>query len=137
MAVTLGWTTVGISGVPVGAQTLTLSCSTTGWPPAVTRTAATVYWAVTQGPLPAVGTKVQPATVHGLAMVTTGWPDTVTRGKGVVGKACPAWEHMTVAPRCMMGPGISPSRYTTFSAPLLMFTAGPTMTMLAPLPFWM
>ena len=54
-----------MSGVPVGAQVLMLSISTTGAPPAKTRVAAAVYVPVTQGPLPPGGTKPQPATTQG------------------------------------------------------------------------
>ncbi len=51
------------SGVPVGAQIAWLSSSTAGWPATKTRVAATTHCAVTHGPLPAGGTKAQPATM--------------------------------------------------------------------------
>jgi len=56
------WTTDGIIGVPVGAQTDGLELSRTGTPPASTRTAGVVNWPLTHGPLAAGGGgKAQPA----------------------------------------------------------------------------
>src|SRR4051812_2714114 len=100
-----------MSGVPVGVQMAVLVCSSTGWPPAMTRTAELVYCAVTQGPLPAFGGGIaQPATAYVHEMVTAGWPLSSTRGIGAVGVAWPACEHSTVAPTWSNGPGIrSPS----------------------------
>jgi hypothetical protein len=87
-----------MSGVPVGVQRATPVMMTTGWPREVTRTAPTVHWPVTQGPLPAGGTKAQPATTYGAAMVVMGMPETKTRGTGAVGWAWPAWAQRTMAP---------------------------------------
>lgn len=42
----------GISGVPVGVQMAWPLITSTGWPAANTRVAATTHCAVTQGPLP-------------------------------------------------------------------------------------
>ena len=89
--------------------------------------------------MPAEGTKGQPAMVQTDACATAGWPDSSTRAEGVVGRACPPCEHMTVAPRCRMGPLIAlslPLQITT-SAPLFTVTVGPVMMIEAPLPFWM
>src|SRR5262249_32027950 len=66
----------------------------------------------------------------------TGWPLTSTRGSGASGCAGPAWEQVTMAPRCSTGPGIG-SSYTTVSAPALMSTAGPSRLITAPLPLEM
>jgi hypothetical protein len=83
--------------VPVGAQTAWLSFVKTGVPPALTRVAALVHCALTQGPLPAVGGgRVQPATVYELVCVTIGWPPTLTRGLDPAACACPACIHCTV-----------------------------------------
>src|SRR5262249_22242743 len=158
--------TVMISGVPVGAQIAWLSSSSSGWAFEVTRVAAVIHCALTHGPFPATGGgKAQPATTYGATIVTVGCPDTVTRGFGAVGCAWPPCAHITVAPTCSKNPGIltrsflraagehgtlahrhledwQPARtsgpsYTTTRAPLLTVTVGPTMTMLAPFPFWM
>jgi hypothetical protein len=52
-----------VMGVPVGAHTEALDCSTSGCPPASTRVLPTNPWPVMQGPLPAVGGGMeQPAT---------------------------------------------------------------------------
>lgn len=80
--------TIGISGVPFGAQIAWLSISTSGCPLLVTRVAATIHWAVMHG-LGATGTNGQPATTYGAVIVTVGWPLTSTRGFGTVGCACP------------------------------------------------
>jgi hypothetical protein len=96
-----------MSGVPEGAQMAWLSINNNGTPPLVTRAAAETYCAVTQGPLPdGGGGKGQPATAYIVVSVTVGWPLTSTRGFGDVGVACPAWAHMTVAPKCKRNPGI-------------------------------
>jgi hypothetical protein len=51
-----------INGVPVGTQMAWLSCRSKGSPLEVTRTAATIQFAITQGPLAAMGGgKAQPA----------------------------------------------------------------------------
>jgi hypothetical protein len=97
--VTRVWVTEAIKGVPVGMQTAWLSINNSGKPLLVTRTADVTYWAVTQGPFAAGGGgKVQPATAYMLVSCTVGRPFTSTRGFGVVGVACPAWTHITVAP---------------------------------------
>src|SRR5260370_29720020 len=101
------WAAKGTSGVPGGTQVAMPVMITSGWPMEVTRTAPTVHWAVTQGPLPAGGTKAHPATVYGAAMVAIGMPDTRTRGLGTMGTACPPCEHKTVAPICKIGPGMA------------------------------
>lgn len=96
-----------ISGVAVGAHIAWLSNNNNGCPLEVTLVAAVVNCAVTQGPLPALGGgMMQPVTVQGGGMVTVACPLTVTRGLGVVGCACPACMHITVAPTWMRGPGI-------------------------------
>lgn len=69
-----------------------------GCPIEVTCTDPTTHCAVTHGPLPAGGTKAQPAIVYGAAIVVAGIPATRTRGLGTVGIAWPPWEHSTVAP---------------------------------------
>ena len=78
---------------------------TSGCPSESTRTAPTIHCPVTHGPLPAGGTKAQPATAYGAAIVATGMPDTITLGLGAVGTAWPPCEQSTVAPTCRMGPG--------------------------------
>lgn len=88
----------GSSGVPVGAQTDAPDKSASGCPDEVTRTAPTTHCPVTQGPLPAGGTKAHPATVYGAEIVATGIPDTVTIGLGAVGIAWPPCAHVTTAP---------------------------------------
>src|SRR5579871_4929129 len=127
------------SGVPLGAQMAWLLSTTSGCPLDVTRVEPTSHCPLTQGPLAAGGGgRAQPATTYGAMIVTVGWPLTVTRGLGAVGCACPPCEHSTVAPTCTRNPGIpSVLLQTTTSAPLLMVTVGPAITMLAPLPFWM
>ncbi|MBW0001711.1 MAG: hypothetical protein JO015_21655 [Verrucomicrobia bacterium] len=55
------WDDAGNSGVPVGVQVAVPLTIATGWPSEVTRSAPTVHWAVTHGPLPAGGTKAHPA----------------------------------------------------------------------------
>jgi hypothetical protein len=106
--VTRVWVTKGSKGVPVGEQMAWLSSSNTGTPLAKTRVAEVTYWPVTQGPLAAGGGgSVHPITPKGLVNGTIGWPPTNTRGFGVVGVACPAWAHFTVAPKCNNVPGIS------------------------------
>ena len=65
--------------MPVGVHTATLSASSTGWPPAFTRSAALTHWADTQGPLPPGGTNGQPATTHGDGWVVMGWLPTLPR----------------------------------------------------------
>ncbi len=122
------------SGVPVGAQTDTPVMMTSGWPSDTTRTAPTTHWPVTHGPLPAGGTKAQPATAYGAAIVATGMPDTNTRGLGTVGTACPPCEQSTVAPTCRIGPGM---RQITVNAPMLMSTVGPIRVIMAPFPLLM
>jgi hypothetical protein len=73
LPITRAWTTVGISGVPVGMQMDWLSCNSTGCPPAITRVAEVTNCAVTHGPLPALGGGIaQPATLYMQAIVTTG-----------------------------------------------------------------
>ncbi len=75
--------------------------------------------------------------------MTVGIPDTITRGFTNVGCACPACEHITVAPWCSKNPGINnlssvfsvPICYVMISAPSFTVTAGPTIVMDAPLPF--
>jgi hypothetical protein len=62
------------------------------------RSAGTIHWAVTQGPLPPGGTNGQPVIMYWLATVVIGIPLTVTRGNGSNGCACPACAHITVAP---------------------------------------
>jgi hypothetical protein len=69
----------------VGTHVATLDCSKTGMPPAKIRVAPTSHCAVTQGPLPPVGTNGQPVTICGLAIVAIGLPLTVTRGNGING----------------------------------------------------
>jgi len=132
--------TVGMRGVPVGAQIAWLSISSTGIPFDKTRVAPLTHCAVTQGP-PAGGGNVQPAMTYGAGSVTMGWPLTNTRGFGAVGCACPACEQSTVAPRWSKGPGMMSLFFipcqTIVSAPLLMVTEGPIITIEAPLPFWM
>jgi len=107
------------SGVPVGIQVATLSCSSTGCPIEVTRTAAVVHCAVAQGGCvpDVIAGNVQPAMEYGLAIVTIACPDTVTRGFGATGVAIPAWAHITAAPECSRNPGIVGLGYVTFSAP--------------------
>ncbi len=73
----------------MGAHIETPLMMTTGWPMAITLTAPTSHCPVTQGPLPAGGTKAHPATVYGLAIVATGIPETRTRGTGAGGIAWP------------------------------------------------
>ena len=80
------------SGVPVGTQVAWLSSSNNGWPFEVSRVAAVVHCAVTQGgwvPDDSAGS-VQPATIYDAATVTVGMPITFTRGFGTVGCAWPA-----------------------------------------------
>ncbi len=69
----------------------------TGMPPDVTRVAPTVHWPVAQGGLPLLA-RAQPAMTYAVAVVAIGWPDTFTRSDGAEGVACPACEHITVAP---------------------------------------
>jgi len=77
-----------------------------------------------------------PAMAYGAAIVAVGWPLTSTRAFGAVGTALPPCAQSTVAPRCNKGPGtIALASYTATRAPLFTVTVGPTMTMLAPLPF--
>jgi hypothetical protein len=76
-----------------------LSCSRTGCPIEVTRTAAVVHWAVAHGGAPLdIAGKVHPAIEYAFACVTIGWPKTVTRGLNATGVAIPAWVHSTTAP---------------------------------------
>jgi hypothetical protein len=87
------------SGVPVGMQVAMLSCSSTGCPIDVTRTAAVVHCAVAHGGAPDdMAGNVQPAIEYVFAIVTIGCPETVTRGLNVTGVAMPACAHMTTAP---------------------------------------
>src|SRR5262249_8904470 len=134
VALTRGCTTIGVSGVPVGAHTATPLCTSTGAPPASTRVAPTIHCAVTHGP-PAAGRSAQPATAYGGERVAIGWAETSTRGKGASGVACPPCAQMTVAPRWRMKPGIA-LLYVIVRAPLLMSTAGPATEMVA-MPFVM
>jgi hypothetical protein len=53
---------MGNNGVPVGMQVAMPVIITTGWPSDITCTEPITHWAVTQGPLPAGGTKAHPAT---------------------------------------------------------------------------
>ena len=155
---------ITFSGVPVGAQMAWVVWRSTGAPPAKTRIAPTTHCAVTHGPLPAGGTNGQPTIAYGVGCVTMGCPPTMTRGLGMVGCACPPCMHITAAPTCSRKPGTasSPKQWhsssivkeirqeyrrmmmqsieclqVTVSAPLLMLTAGPIITIEAPLPFWM
>src|SRR5271169_3539235 len=93
-------------GVPVGAQTEVPVIMATGWPFEMTMVAPTTHWPVTQGPLPAGGTKAQPAMAYGAAIVAMGMPETKTVGLGAVGTAWPPCEQRTVAPMCKIGAGI-------------------------------
>jgi hypothetical protein len=119
-------------GVPVGAQIAWLSCSSSGIPLLLTRIDPTINWAVTHGPLPAIGGgKAQPATTQGATCSTVGCPITVTRGFGAVGCALPPCEHNTTELTVSRNPGI---RQVISSAPLLMLTlAGDSATLAAPL----
>jgi hypothetical protein len=45
--------------------------------------------------------------VYGAAIVAIGIPDTNTQVLGTVGMAIPPCEHITTAPICKIGPGIS------------------------------
>jgi hypothetical protein len=59
-----GWVKTTNRGVPVGAQMAWLSNNSRGTPFENTRLAPVIHWAVTHGPLPAVGGgMVQPATM--------------------------------------------------------------------------
>jgi len=55
------WAVTANSGVPVGTQVAIPVIMATGWPSDITWTAPTTHCAVTQGPLPAGGTKAHPA----------------------------------------------------------------------------
>jgi len=62
-----------ISRVPVGTHIAWLSSSSNGWPFDVTRVAAVMNCALTQGPLAAGGGgKAQPAITYGLVIATVG-----------------------------------------------------------------
>jgi hypothetical protein len=89
VATTNVWAHTGISGVPVGTHCATPVINASGCPLEVTMTEPTIHIAVTHGPLPAGGTKAQPATAYGAAMVATGIPETSTCGLGAVGIAMP------------------------------------------------
>ena len=96
--------------------------------------APTIHWPVTHGPLPPGGTNAQPATAYGAAIVATGCPLTgharVRRGR-----------RRLAAVRAQHGGAEVEERaracQITVSAPVLMVTVGPVMTIDAPLPFWM
>ena len=99
MAETRTCVTVMINGVPVGAHTAVLLCTTSGCPFDRTRVVPLVHCAVTHGPFAVGGGgSAQPATTDGAVISTVAWPLTSTRGLGAVGCACPACEHNTVAP---------------------------------------
>lgn len=99
MAETRACVTAMINGVPVGAHTEVLLCTTSGCPFEVTRVVPLVHCAVAHGPLAVGGGgRAQPATTYGAVINTVGWPLTNTRGLGAVGCAWPACEHKTVAP---------------------------------------
>jgi hypothetical protein len=118
-----------MSGVPVGTQVAIPVMMATGWPCDSTCCAPIIHCAVAQGPLPAGGTKGQPAMLYGAAMVAMGMPLTMTTGLGVVGIAWPPCAQRTTAPMCNIGAGIqAPS---TVKAPKLMSTVGPIKLMLA------
>jgi hypothetical protein len=86
-------------GVPVGAQTDELLCTTSGCPSESTRVVPESHWPVTQGPFAVGGGgNAQPAMTQGEEMSTLGAPLSMTRGLGTVGVACPPWEHSTCAP---------------------------------------
>src|SRR5260370_20083429 len=114
-----------------------------GCPCETTRTVPTIHCPVTHGPLPAIGTKAQPAITYGAVMVAAGIPETSTTGLSAVGTACPPCEHSTVAPICKIGPGM-PSHLVVVllkqqaqmivKAPIFTSTEGPTMVIIAPLP---
>src|SRR5688572_20137912 len=107
VATTRVCTTAGIIGVPVGAQTEGLALMRTGTPFTNTRVAGVVNWPVMHGPFAAGGGgKGHPAMRYGVPATTTGWPLTSTRGTLTAGVAWPACEHMTVAPRWRMRPGM-------------------------------
>ena len=118
-------------GDPVGVHTDVLAIVTTGAPPAYTRVAPITNWPVTHGGVD-VELSAQPAIEYRLVTVTTGCIDTCTRGNVVIGVACPACEHRTLAPKCRMKPGMV--CYFTVNAPVLTSVMGPVMLMTAPLP---
>lgn len=78
-----------ISGVPFGAHVAWLLKSNTGTPLDLTRVAAVIQLAVTQGDGALETLNGHPATVKGAAMVTMAWPSTNTFGLDEVGWACP------------------------------------------------
>jgi hypothetical protein len=71
VALTLGWTTSGSIGVPVGTHVDEPAWTATGVPPANTRVAPDVHCPVTHGGVDVVD-RPHPTTTYGVASVTTG-----------------------------------------------------------------
>src|SRR5574341_1965787 len=133
--ITRGWVAETITGVPFGAHTAWLVCTSTGTPMTRTRTAPATQVAVTHGLGAPEMLNGQPATACGAARVTTGWPVSKTRGWGAVAWAMPPCAQVITEPTVSKGPGMPPQ--ITVSAPALISTAGPIMVMMAPLPLLM
>ena len=70
------------SGVPFGMHVAWLSISKTGIPFDITRVAALIHWAVTQGIGAPETLKGHPAITYGAGCITIGWPAALDASQG-------------------------------------------------------